>query len=238
MKAVFEKRKYSPDFPIQLSIGMNFNFPPHWHSDIEILFILEGEMYFYINGVKQLLTEGDMAVCGSADIHFYSNEGNKAVKFYSVIFRTDLIDKLAGWPETGHIAKSFILKDDMLTRGIFKKVTYLFDSIFDEYNQKLIGYKDIIKSRLLELTTIIIRNYPPIISHKDAQEHKNQTLKLMRDIITYIEVNYQEPISLKTIAQYFNLSHFHFSRIFKSMFNKNFKEYLDEYRIFQVEIML
>lgn len=54
----------------------------------------------------------------------------------------------------------------------------------------------------------------------------------------YIEKNYMNDITLKTVASQFNISYYYFSRIFSNTFNMTFKQYLDNIRINAAESLL
>ncbi|QHQ63376.1 AraC family transcriptional regulator [Anaerocolumna sedimenticola] len=54
----------------------------------------------------------------------------------------------------------------------------------------------------------------------------NSYVKLMNEVIEYIENNINDPLSVQEIAKKFYLSEFHFSRIFKIMIGCSIKQYV------------
>lgn len=54
---------------------------------------------------------------------------------------------------------------------------------------------------------------------------------IIQQAVNYIEINYNKKISLKKTAEYLHISPNYFCELFKKFLNKNFIDYVNEYRI-------
>ena len=65
-----------------------------------------------------------------------------------------------------------------------------------------------------------------ILSAMERRIQMNSYVKLINEVIEYIENNINDPLSVQEIAKRFYLSEFHFSRIFKIMIGCSIKQYV------------
>jgi len=59
----------------------------------------------------------------------------------------------------------------------------------------------------------------------------DKSIGLIQEAIRYINLNYASNISLKSIAEYLEVSTFYFSRVFSNMTGTTFKSYINGVRI-------
>ena len=64
-----EKCNYESDLPISIQICNMENYPPHYHQDIEIIYVLEGELQFRNGPFDYLLVEGDVFTNNRCEVH-------------------------------------------------------------------------------------------------------------------------------------------------------------------------
>ncbi|MCP2605066.1 AraC family transcriptional regulator [Candidatus Aminicenantes bacterium AH-873-B07] len=62
--------------------------------------------------------------------------------------------------------------------------------------------------------------------------------KRIKHILKFIEKKLDKNLDLRKIANYFNLSYFHLSKLFKQKLGKSFTEYLQKLRIKKAKILL
>ena len=46
---------------------------PHYHDSLEVLCVTKGSTVVHINGTSHSLSEGDIFICNSQQVHFYEN---------------------------------------------------------------------------------------------------------------------------------------------------------------------
>ena len=101
MKAFYESRKYKSCVPLYISLTKGFDFLAHWHHDIELIYVIDGQIKVGINKENCLLQKGDLAISGSGDIHYYDSMDLNS-NIYLMIFKPELIDSTPIWPQNLH----------------------------------------------------------------------------------------------------------------------------------------
>lgn len=109
----------------------------------------------------------------------------------------------------------------------------LFMGVLREYEKKAVAHEIFfIKGYIYQIIAILIRNGTLNVYQDLPQE---DDLKLISPLIAYIEKNYHENITLDQAANRVNMSYYHFSRYFKKVTGRNFKEYIDFVRVSEAE---
>lgn len=235
MKAYYEKRSYPPELPLRIyrHERNSFSFHAHWHPDVELVLVREGTLRFGINREIQTLQKGEVAVCCSGDIHFYDSvDKNSAIDI--LIFQPSLIGCHGNWPQHIRFDHSFItgsmLREHGLPLSVLDGIRDIFQDVHREMTERKPYYSMFVTGKMLELCGLFQRTIPgsPLDSR---QEYKRITgLKTMQGIIQYLEEHYREPLTLPETAAHFNMSEFHFCRLFQSLVGTNFKDYLNAIR--------
>ena len=107
----------------------------------------------------------------------------------------------------------------------------------------IFGGGALLLSKLMSFETILdIRQWMKNIFtsvfeyHEQMQKDKNSCMR--RELQKYIEVHYQEDITLKELAEKLHYSPNYLGSIFKMEFGKGFSEYLTEYRMKKAALLL
>ncbi|MBQ6824709.1 MAG: helix-turn-helix transcriptional regulator [Clostridia bacterium] len=98
----------------------------------------------------------------------------------------------------------------------------IYERILQEFNDRQIGYRDIIRGYILELLVILCR--------LKLQVGSNRTQKLL-DVLEYINSHYHEALQVEKLAADAGFSPAHFRRIFKELTGKTPTLYLRTVRI-------
>ena len=94
-------------------------------------------------------------------------------------------------------------------------------------------------ARMIDILVLLCRNTLSRISiGNPAGSGKNMGLERISKSLEFIEKNYTEDIHLKDISHAAGFSEYYFSRLFKEITEKNFHQYLNEFRIKKAEVLL
>ena len=86
MKKVLHERRTNPfDFYIEELLHPF----PHLHSEIEIIYVIKGNSYAYIDQNKYEINEGDMLIVFPNQIHYY--EDYSQGEYFILIFSPDIL---------------------------------------------------------------------------------------------------------------------------------------------------
>ena len=67
-----------------------FQYPIHWHDEVEIIFIENGLLRITISNQEYIGTAGDIFIVNSKELHFMSSPG-KAISYYTILFPLEFI---------------------------------------------------------------------------------------------------------------------------------------------------
>ena len=237
MKAFYEDRKYKSAAPVDVSLPRDMSFVAHWHKEIEVMYVLEGELGVGINRDFRVLSAGEMSICGKNDIHYYSSEGLHS-KTVMTIFDPAMIGVKQLGVDFVTLCSAFLgeIKDAQDRRT----VETLFMSCAEELSSKNSMYIPLLKLKLNEIFLLIFRNNPDY-RHMCTQKKetvRDEDLKPMQKALKYLEDNYTDEITLDTMSEYAGLSPFYFSRLFKNTTGTNFNTYLKQLRINNAEYLI
>lgn len=215
---------------------------PHYHSVIEIIYILEGEFVITISDAKYTLGPGEMVLINAKEVHSvnildYGIHRSFAVKFLPETICSDSQSLM----ELKYIIPYIMSFSDFKTRYTKEEVENsniknCIDSIIKEDRERGYAYKFAIRIYISQLFLDLIRKVN-IINPND-EEIKENIRKEFTNIFHYISEHYDEKITAVQIAKKFSLRQSDFSAHFKKITGKSFNEYLNYVRICKAKRML
>lgn len=239
MRAFHENRSYGSSIPFTGFLTHNIEYLAHWHNDLEIVYVMEGAIRMGVNSDTRVLRAGDLAVCSSGDIHFYDSKEHKSTLIL-IIFNPSLIGYPAGWPLNFRLISPFIENRpaNPEDNAINSRLAAIMQELLQEHVRKLPQHEQLITGLLHELCALILRHLPlePVNPHKDKRRITN--MKIMQEVLEYLDTNYMHPITLADAARHANMSLFYFSRFFKSISGMSYIAYLSSIRVNQAERLL
>ena len=182
----------------------------NWHNDIEILFNYEGENTFLINGEIVTLKENDIFIINPNYPH--SSYGELKCSGYTSLLtvKNDFLIS-NGFKEINGVFTDKI-KDDIL----FGKYNKLLDVHFSHNSLREVEFR----IALLDLLKYIFENYYTENCLKPSSEKIN-------GVLTYINNNYTEAITLEDLAVKFNYNKEYLSHLFKNVIGYSIIEYIN-----------
>lgn len=232
MRAFHEDRSKLAKIPIIVGKSRNLTFLAHWHTEVELVQVLEGVLRVGINKEVRTLGEGEMAIIASREVHSYETDvrGSLAV---IIIFRPEVVDCPGGWPPDSRFVTPFVDERCLETMGA-SAYQRMREDLLDILREKEEGGEAanlFIKSRILDFCGLALRHLPRCQPDTGEERRRLLALERMRVVLDYLEKNYMNAITLKNAADQVHLSIFHFARMFKKIMGLSFKEYLDGLRI-------
>lgn len=234
MHYFYENRflKLKNNIPLSIYRNINFNFMAHWHTEFEVAYVESGSIFIGINNDRRKLVEGDITICTSGDIHYYDSIDSES-KIILLVFRPEFFGFSADLP----ITSSFFQKAEVNSKSlnIIKTIIY---SILNENEVRDDFYELFIKVKVIELCASILRYLPNYNSSFTNSTKTFSKLKAMQDILTYIENNFTDDISLQVLADKFNMDSSNLSTTFNSITGCNLKTYINTLRVLKAESII
>lgn len=185
----------------------------HFHSQIELYFIDEGEMEVTVNNHRSFLKKGQMSVALSYDAHAYKTPeySRSSVLIIPSFMCKDFGDVV----KDKAVISPFIFDTDIVA----KIKQYIAELIEPEINSiKLSGLLHLILGTILD-----------VLYFENSQKPADKDLA--SQILFFINENYKNELALADIAANFGYSVSYISRYFKDSFNIGFNQYLNILRL-------
>ena len=204
--------------------------PTHWHSAMEVMYILEGEVDVTVGGQTTVLLPGDVYLVDCAVPHSTKSlDGNKAVLIqipYPILERyiPDIASRRFGFD--CHTDNPIIMTKIMQLIEIIKQMQVVFEIKPDG---EILRFNSLVFEFLFQ----IYHNFSQEMETLEAQK-ENKTFGRIQTILDYLDSNYASPISLDEIANVACLQKEYFCHFFKKNMGITYTKYLNDLRLSKI----
>lgn len=207
---------------------------PHWHKEMEIIWIVKGKVNLGVNDQPMQLKENEFVFIKGGDIHYVmaSPKSERLVFQFDLSFFQDVM-VLNNTPfSLEELFASIEPYSTYWRPAIQQKIVQLLNKLYQEGKEQQIGYAYAIKSLLCELITVMYREMdhfkPRMVTNKP---YSREILEQLSMVFQYVEKNYTHPIKLSDAAKILGFTPSYFTKFFKKHTGKTFVTFLNEYRI-------
>ncbi|MNO15428.1 HTH-type transcriptional activator RhaS [compost metagenome] len=211
----------------------NITFYPHFHAEIEFIYVISGAIRIGVNEESRMLRQGDMVVCGSNDIHYFDSRGLES-EIMILICKPEWITMTKSWPLDFRFTSPYIPAN---TPGL-ERVQKILEELIREKNERQPGYPLLLKAGIARLYGSLQRYVDTHPMDRSTKEKYESRRARMQQILSYIEDHYREELNVALMAERFSMEPSHFSRSFKAAIGMNFKTYLNTVRVLSAEHQL
>jgi AraC-like DNA-binding protein len=214
MEAFYESERDMEEGEFWLDDFNDLNFPPHLHYSFELLFLLDGSMNITVEGQKEEMRKGDIAIVPPGDIHSFETQltSKGTLMFFPVEYCSDLRQIFGKRTIASHVAH-------MPNSGIEQlKEKYELNRNLPFSPLLFKGYINALFYEAIEKLTLIDKKND--ISHD-----------LLKKILILIREQYDNGINLNETAKAVGLSRSYVSRFFKKAIGYGFNEYINQLRV-------
>lgn len=217
-------------------ISNTFQFPVHWHDELEIIYIKTGPLNVIINGQEYIGNTNSIFLVNPGELHLMGSKGN-SVDYFTILFplefisfqTQDWLEKEIFFPLRNHTK---VIINSIPKGNILFNFSQLLDDII-ELNNKNIPQKQIdTRILLLKLMQLIIEESLLVNSKFDSY------IGIQKELLSYIQQNYCSQLSLHELATHFHLSEKYISRYFKKNFYITVSQYIRHLRLTHAKHLL
>ena len=224
MKIFNEIRKYEEDFPVWTGEYENMGFLPHWHKEIELIYVKEGSTTVNISGKNFYAKKGDLIIVNSGETHLSpAVNANNTLNF--MLIDPSLIKSYR--PEA---SSHLICEETLIKSGLSEDVKNFFCETEIELNEKKSYYKDIMKAKI-SLLWYSVKRVIPEDNTENPKSKRSRLFSDMQNVLIFLSEHFAEEIPLSIPAEKLGLSECHFSRLFKKMLGISYTGYINMLRI-------
>ncbi|MCF2679413.1 helix-turn-helix transcriptional regulator [Faecalicatena contorta] len=221
-------------FPVNVSIENiqsyeQSSFLWHWHPEIELTWIVSGEMEYHVNDRQYILKEGEGLFGNSNTLHSGYMKDGKECTYLSVTFHprflygyensilqtkyVDYITENEEWASL-HLEKNIIWHQEIL---------YWVKKIYEMSQEPPVDFELQVHMQLLQIWQKL---YQYFASLPEREKKPQLHLQRLRDIVSYIQEHYAEEISLEEVAEQVNICKSECCRFFKKHMNMTIFDYI------------
>lgn len=216
----------------------------HAHEYIEMLYCLSGTHEILLNWKSHTFTTGDMVLVNSREIHQIRAVSHGISSYIVVRFEPELL-------YTSY-QNAFELKymlpftlNERTPQKVFQaeeiKDTFLpeiFYELLRDYTDQPYGFEFALRTNICRIFLWVLRywNQSGITLHTAVED--SGLIEQFQHVLDYLNKNYDQDISASGMAALCHMSYSYFSRMFKKVVHRSFREYLNYIRISKSELLL
>lgn len=227
------EQRGTPDFPIEYyfidKTHVRYDMSAHWHSEVEIIRILRGELSVKLNEKIYDAKAGDVLFVNGETVH---GAFPKDCEYECIVFHVDFLhteNYSCKYFFDGLINREYVVNEynPRQNSDFHNAVACLFDAI----KHRSSGYKFLVIGALYGLFGTIVDGHLYTSVSGNQSIHNSKNLPKLKKVLTFIRKNYDRQISLEDMAKAAGMSPKYFCYFFKEMTGKTPGEYLKGYRI-------
>lgn len=209
----------------------------HYHKEIEIIVLLEGNYGFYVYDQLYEMAAGDVLLIGSNELHRDHPCGHARI----LVFQFDIQEHLehSGLPYCRFFTESGFPLSKL--NGMFRKneqakrlISDCVKEIYRESEERIEGYEIAISILIKKIILAIIRgdteNRLPFRDHAD--------LLRLKPVLDYIDARLGEKLSVEEASHLVSMSYHYFVKYFRKTMGVSFVDYVTMKKIKRAERLL
>ncbi len=197
----------------------NYRRAKHWHRAIEIFLVAEGELEFFLNNRLCPLKAPDFVIVNSNEIHSITALTPNRTIVVQIPF--SCFSHYLAPGDYGFFSRQSEEYNLLLV--------HLIARIYQVYQQKKYAYELEVQSLFFRLVHLLVTRFMENEQNPESIRQKRQLDKLS-DITDYIKKNYDQNISLESVADHFGFSPTYLSRMFRKYADISYKAYVLDLR--------
>lgn len=218
--------KYTENLPFKIYILNAQNQQFHWHKEMELIFLLKGNISIEMKHKIYKIYEKDLFLINRFDIHsIIPNEKENVMlvlQFDPIFFDQYCPEFSTYYYETN---KAFEDKSNPFYNKVSSNLAEIMISII----KLKTGYKLKALECIIEIILILIEHFRTEKQNINNNEsHKQERIS---ETLNFIEDNYSNDLTLTLLAKKLMLNPNYVSQIFKDTFGITFTEYVNKFRI-------
>lgn len=201
----------------------------HFHQEVELVYVMEGKLRLYVMEREYHLKRGDICVINSNEEHRIETQGEITTAHLFITY--SLIRSVYNGVSSFFFCNSTSEDDERyeklreLLNQLLKRKMFCEKEAEEEQHEY--EYLSVFYKVLGYLTSNFIKKAKTDAGMSMQQKSQMRTLQINE----YIMNNYNQPISLKSLADTLYLSEGYLSRYFKKIYNMSFSAYLRQVRL-------
>lgn len=222
---LFEKTNYPDDFPISIQIVEAEEFPFHYHQDVELVYVLKGEIHLKNGYYNYLLKEGDIFTNSGHEVH-----GLCATEQKNVVAIIQISNRFFTqyFPLLPKACFRTYANDDKYGRLEHLRGRLL--HILLDYTRRNFNYKSTCIYQMIDVIKYL-NQYFNLFAFEDRvvvnfKDDNPVIVERISHIINYVYENYANRITLEDLSEKEHLSTYYLSHLIHEYMGIGFQKFL------------
>ena len=188
----------------------------HFHRQMEIIVVKEGVLTANLNGEFFHLKAGEVIIAEPFDLHTW---GDEVGQYVCMIIPYSKLNHYIS-VKAGRVLKNKVISDPIF----YEKLTALIDTLYLHYDTHISDDSYIIDCLMKAIVGVLVEY---MTFGEKTNKNKGE---LLQDILSWLDNNYKDTITLEMAAKHFGFSKYYFSKLFNTHLGINLNAYLNMLR--------
>lgn len=230
--------EYNGSCPVNVQILTIENYPWHFHKDVQLVYVLDGEVELKLTYTKYNLKKNTIHYIHTYDVHGFKGI-SKHNKIVIITLKSEYFSQ-----QFNNLGNQIITTNIHSSASSYKMLLLLKSQIFMLIWQNYNGNQEEITNTATQLLDNLHRNFrgftvdqnEKIFSHRVS--HDIYQLERVSRVIAKIYENYSSKLSLLDLAKEENINQFYLSHLFQNFTNESFRNFIGMVRVEMSEIKI
>lgn len=193
----------------------------HWHHHLEIVLVLEGQVTFRFENQEIILKPNEFVAIGSGIIHSTTNEENT-----SLVLQVPVTYLNAYWKNCDFLTFNIPQTASEKSSASYQQIVACLREMTQVYVNKKPGYLLRFTGQMMEALYALITTYSISVAPENITDQSR-----IKALLRYIHEHYDEPLTVKGLAEQFHYHPDYLSRYFKEQAGLPLTRYLYQLRL-------
>ncbi|MFB3921552.1 MAG: helix-turn-helix domain-containing protein [Terriglobia bacterium] len=214
------------------------------HDYFEIAYVLNGEVHCQVGDRALRLREGELIVIGSSLYHRMWRETRAHPRLATLFFMPEIICEAGTNGEQAEFLLPFYLQGAKFPHivpartGIPAEVFKLIQRIHATLPAQTTRARLSVRTYLKMVLILLVNYYSPYLGPRQVGDRKQEATRRIAPLFEFLELHYNEMLSVEDAAALLEISKPHFMRLFKQVTGQSFISYLNHFRIAKAQAIL
>ena len=229
-----ENSYYAAARPLSTGISIAYTtapggyFPLHWHEELEILYPLNGAADITIEGKKFRLLNKHMLVVESRKVHSTYTYDELSMFVCIHVSKKHIRQYFPEIDSYQILCTPEDISDEQFP--VYRSACELLEDLTRLFMEEPLTYRMEAEGLVLQIVSRLIRFFS-VSQSSPCPGGDSHAMQRIRNIITYVEEHFREPVSLDDAAGLLGIGREYFCRFFKKNMGMTFLNYLSEVRL-------
>lgn len=209
------------------------SFPVHWHKEMEIIYVINGQGTVTVQATTYHPCAGDMILIQPETLHAMEQLGDCHMEYFNVLFDFHLLESDTSYcylnfldPLYKHekAVPVFLKKQEPLSMLLLPHLEYLIKN----RKLKFQGDELMVKSNLYAILHHICQFSTP---SGDLSLKLESNYNKIKEVLLYVQEHFSEKITIEDAAKRLNYSPNYFSKLFHDLTGTSYIQYVINYRL-------